>query len=608
MALEHVVGSKGGSSSGEDKVAVVSEIKYSTVVSETKWSTTLSSFPNRVAPLHKCPNAIADICFVHDLTGDRDNTWTAHRQSNPWLKELVRHRLSKTRILTYGYDAYVGRESAAGSNRLADHAMNLLDDLTKDRSFYNASTRPLIFVTHSPGGLVCKEAIPILLSRNSPRADIRGIFGCTMGIIFMGTPHNRTWMTDWVKIPAAALSLVQSTKSLLNIRETDDQVLAFIQVSFWLMIPELRGAGRRLKVTCFFEELPLPVVRKVVSKDSATFGYNLFSIHVNHRDMVEFSSSEDAGFKRLLEELITWQSYIGYPAVSQLTRSVEEGQVSLVQSLPEPSRQPQDGLRSLAFPEINDQSSTIGTAAKGTCEWLLRHEMYRNWAACDANFLWIKGNPGSGKSTLLPYILGNVMVTPNINDKPFVLSFFFEGYGTKLQRTPFGLFRSFLHRLLDHVPTAVPDPVATPQQRYNILGEPDKKWHWHLHELQRFLQSSRLKDLESCPPRLIVVGLDECVERNGDFKSLLHSFTCRHLPILDLDYGFEIRLRNGNGGGISTDAQTQLSMGCAQRASAIPDTLPAILLDRAPGFFMWANIVLNHVLNPERNGTKDRFL
>jgi len=94
------------------------------------------------------------------------------------------------------------------------------------------------------------------------------------------------------------------------------------------MIRELREAGRCLEVTCFFEELPLPVVGKVVSKESATLeGYSSFSIHANHRDMVRFGSAEDNGFERLLGELIRWESQIRNLAVSQPTRSMGEAQI-----------------------------------------------------------------------------------------------------------------------------------------------------------------------------------------------------------------------------------------------------------------------------------------
>lgn len=288
----------------------------------------LDSFPDGVEVLHDYPNATVDICFVHGLTGNRDSTWTAHGQCTPWPKTLLSPKLTRARILTYGYDAYIVRKSSASSNRLIDHATNLLNDLTTNRASCDASSRPIIFVTHSLGGLVCKEAI--LLSRNNPESHLRGIFDCTKGIVFMGTPHKGSWMADWAKIPASALGLVKSTnKSLLKILETDDQFLESIQVRFWSMIRELRESGRRLEVTCFFEELPLSVVGKVVSKESATLeGYSSISIHANHSDMVRFGSAEDNGFERLLGELTRWESQIRDSAARQPTRSIEEAQIN----------------------------------------------------------------------------------------------------------------------------------------------------------------------------------------------------------------------------------------------------------------------------------------
>ena len=121
-------------------------------------------------------------------------------------------------------------------------------------------------------------------------------------------------MADWASIPASALGLVKSTnKSLLAILEADNQLLESIQVKFLSMIRELRERGRCLEVICFFEELPLPVAGKVVSKESATLeGYPFVSVHANHRDMVRFGSAEDTGFKRLLGELVRWESQISH--------------------------------------------------------------------------------------------------------------------------------------------------------------------------------------------------------------------------------------------------------------------------------------------------------
>jgi protein SERAC1 len=137
---------------------------------------------------------------------------------------------------------------------------------------------------------------------------LKKIFECTKGIIFMGTPHAGSWIANWAILPASALGIVKSTnKPLLKILQTDDQFLESIQGRFLGMIRDLREINRRLEVTCFFEELPLPVAGEVVSKASATFpGYNLISIHANHSDMVRFASPDETGYKRVLGELTRW--------------------------------------------------------------------------------------------------------------------------------------------------------------------------------------------------------------------------------------------------------------------------------------------------------------
>ena len=269
------------------------------------------SFPDGVKVLYSCTDASVDICFVHGLTGNREDTWTAKGQVS-WPSTLLPSILPKARILTYGYDAYVLRKSVTSSNRLIDHSTNLLNDLAAERASSDALSRPIIFVAHSLGGLVCKHAL--LLSRNKAETHLKSISIYTKGIMFLGTPHSGSWMADWAKIPASALGLVKSTnKSLLKILETDDQLLESIQIDFLSMLRSLSSNGVLLQVTCFFEELPLPGIGKIVSKESATFaGYTPISIHANHSDMVKFASAEETGFKRVVAELVRWEADIRY--------------------------------------------------------------------------------------------------------------------------------------------------------------------------------------------------------------------------------------------------------------------------------------------------------
>lgn len=112
-----------------------------------------------------------------------------------------------------------------------------------------------------------------------------------------------------MKIPASGLGVLKSTnKSLLQVLGTDDQLLESIQVRFWSMVRGQRESGRRLEISCFFEELPLPVVGQIVSKESATLeGYTSVSVHASHRDMVKFRTENDSGFKRLVGDLMRWE-------------------------------------------------------------------------------------------------------------------------------------------------------------------------------------------------------------------------------------------------------------------------------------------------------------
>lgn len=285
----------------------------STPLSSNPGPSPATAFPCGIKVWHACPDAAVDICFVHGLNGNRDATWTAHGESVPWPKTFLPEKLKQARILTYGYDACIVRKSVASSIRLIDHASNLISDLTADREEQQASTRPLIFVVHSLGGIVCKEAM--LQSKDSPEAHRRQIFKHLRAIAFMGTPHKGSEIADWTKNLASAVGLVKSTNtSLLKLLSITNEHLESVHSRFTDMVREQQKAGRPLDLACFFEELPLPVVGFIVQKESAVLdSFYSASIHANHMDMVRFTSPEDSGYKKLAYNLARWSSPVNEP-------------------------------------------------------------------------------------------------------------------------------------------------------------------------------------------------------------------------------------------------------------------------------------------------------
>ena len=97
-----------------------------------------------------------DICFVHGLGGDPQTTWTLGNVF--WPKDLLPYDIPKARILTFGYKAEIlSFSSHPKKNAIEEYAKHLNTQLFSLRSETTTLERPIIFVAHSLGGLVCAK-------------------------------------------------------------------------------------------------------------------------------------------------------------------------------------------------------------------------------------------------------------------------------------------------------------------------------------------------------------------------------------------------------------------------------------------------------------------
>ncbi|KAJ5253144.1 hypothetical protein N7489_003554 [Penicillium chrysogenum] len=266
------------------------------------------TFPAGIKTLCNPDGGAIDIVFIHGLTGDREATWTARGATEPWPKTLLPSILPTARVLTFGYDAcVVDWRGLVSQNFIGNHAWNLLTSLALYRGNDDTNERPVIFVCHSLGGLVCKDAL--FQSRQRSEQHLHRILDCTRGIIFLGTPHHGAGLAKWAEVVSRSIGLLKQTNSkIVDVLKHDSEVLARIQDGFHAIVKEHSTAETPpIEVTCFYEELPVLGVGLIVPQDSAILpGYIPIGIHSNHMDMTKFISSEDPGFVAVCGELRRW--------------------------------------------------------------------------------------------------------------------------------------------------------------------------------------------------------------------------------------------------------------------------------------------------------------
>ncbi|KAI1120345.1 Alpha/Beta hydrolase protein [Nemania abortiva] len=272
--------------------------------------------------LYEPHNPIVDLVFVHGITGHRDHTWSADRNSDPWPKLMLPSRIPEARILTFGYDASViGFWRSISRNSIGDHSNNLLSALSSFRS--NAELRPIIFIAHSLGGLVVKDAL--LSSRASPEPHLRRILDCVRALLFLGTPHYGADLADIGQrlVKLAGLTTAKTNRKIIGVLQRDSEVLFRIQKGFQeLLRSQQKDGTRTLEITCCYEELPLMGMSEIVPSESAVLhGYPAIGIHADHRGIARFASADDPGFVSVLGELRRWIGQV-VPTDDELEKEV----------------------------------------------------------------------------------------------------------------------------------------------------------------------------------------------------------------------------------------------------------------------------------------------
>lgn len=542
---------------------------------------------------------VADIVFIHGLEGDRELTWTFDGADKPWPETLLPKELPDCRLLTFGYDAtYIGQHGQVSMNRLRHHAMNLLNTVGQHRERDNTDDRPLFFVAHCLGGLVCKEAL--VKASNSQESRFQSISKATRGVAFLGTPHRGCDVDPWLEALAFSLQDHQTlnmNRDITEVLRPDSEVLFLIESDFASMI---RGK-QELRFCCFVAEKQHEQIGMPVPSHSGIMpDRNYMTIASDHFGMTKFEDERDSGFLKVSGELRQWLKHVRMTLPSEKlstksdeakhTPSISEDRVRTI-------------LDSLRFDQMDARLMTIKNAHAKTCKWILQTKEYRDWLdetrlQDHLGFLWIKAKAGAGKSTAMKFLLKQAQ-TRKSAPRGTVISFFFNARGETLEKSVLGMYRHILFQLLE----------SRAETRhilgvYNAVGDLDN-YQWTVEALRDLLEQAILS-LGPDPVLCYVDALDECDENEiRDMIELFENiaqaaipkgvkfrfcFASRLYPRITMNRNIDLHLvgHEGHEQDIANYIQSNLAIG----KSKLAENIRARVKEKASGVFMWVVLVV----------------
>jgi hypothetical protein len=130
----------------------------------------------------------------------------SHEEEVFWPRDLLKDDLPKARIMTFGYDSHISRGyRGAHQGNIFSHARDLLFGLEAKRRSSNHRDLPIVFIAHSLGGILVKEALRRSEAHTDP--SVTKIFTMTIGVFFFGTPHRGS--REWASL-GEGLAAIQS--------------------------------------------------------------------------------------------------------------------------------------------------------------------------------------------------------------------------------------------------------------------------------------------------------------------------------------------------------------------------------------------------------------
>ncbi|KAH6873842.1 hypothetical protein B0T10DRAFT_234496 [Thelonectria olida] len=344
-------------------------------------------------------NYPVDIIAVHGLNGDAFSTWCHKPDGTLWLRDLLPEFLPGCRVYTYGYPSKIFSESSA---RVQEYARNLLVSLRDICEDSTIGKRSIIFVCHSLGGIVFKQALVIAHEDDNLYGEV---LKSIIGVAFLATPHRGSTAANLGSVFGTIINTFRATASAgMAPRAVRTDLLSHLIYDSDALQDLSMSARNRLGnisvVSCYENKPTAPLSSLIVNRASATLeipNEEPIPMFEDHKSICRFSG-ETESYMKLARALrrIAAQSLDVSPTLERA--STHSSNIIL------------SDLERTCMTLLNDHDVAKDTElppkpVPGTCQWIHSHHLFVSWLGEGSNaLLWLTGHPGSGK-TMLSYSL-----------------------------------------------------------------------------------------------------------------------------------------------------------------------------------------------------------
>ena len=496
--------------------------------------------------------------------------------------------MERARIFTFGYNANFRPGEAKSIANITDFAKELLFELrfgkTHEGEKFGIGEMPLIFVTHSMGGLLAKKAC--LLGQNDEhyKALVRSV----SAIVFLSTPHRGSNLAEILN-----RILVASFQSARNfIKDINRSSMALEEIN-----EQFRHIAPRLSIWSFYETLPTRIgPRKimVLEKDSAILGYSKEisrPLYADHHGVCKYSSPEDANYVSVRNALGTLAEEIAGKMGVSADQAMAEFQTL-------------QGLFSSSFEHDDDLIKYHRFWIEGTCEWILRENGMSDWISTPegCHLIWFSAAPASGKSVLSAYVV------TALQQRSLAPQYFFFNFGDQHKRSVANLLRSIACQIAKENRAFRRGLLDLSKQGLRV-DKADASVIWHkLYENLLFKMEHRrpcfwvIDALDECDaPKVLLDLIRTCSSSSVPLRIFIASRQTEPIQMSVAKAAGSLRLTKLEKHSSDHNAQdiqrlVEQEVGHMRGSEQIKSLVIQKIVARAEGNFLWTRLVLEEIV------------